>query len=76
MAASRTLPLAATILGLAVVAMPAAADKRPVVVELFPSQGWCIRRKSSSRSLRDVAPELTAELRTLLLLGLCHSRAM
>ena len=39
MAASRTLPLAATILGLAVVAMPAGADPRPVVVELFTSQG-------------------------------------
>jgi hypothetical protein len=39
MANRRNVPLGAVILGLAVVATPAAADPRPVVVELFTSQG-------------------------------------
>ena len=39
MAQSRTVRLAAVILGLGVAATPAAADPRPVVVELFTSQG-------------------------------------
>ena len=39
MANSRTARLAALCLGLAVVAAPASADPRPVVVELFTSQG-------------------------------------
>jgi len=39
MANSRTARLATLGLGLAVVAMPASADPRPVVVELFTSQG-------------------------------------
>src|SRR6202163_2652786 len=39
MANRRNLRLAALLLGLAVAATPAAADPRPVVVELFTSQG-------------------------------------
>jgi hypothetical protein len=39
MATSRTVRLAAILLGLGALAMPAAADPRPVVVELFTSQG-------------------------------------
>src|SRR5712691_8800515 len=39
MAKIRTVRLAAVILGLAFAAMPAGADPRPVVVELFTSQG-------------------------------------